>query len=43
MTLSPSLLDFTSDRLTALDAAFLYLERPTERLHVGAGVGGQIE
>jgi diacylglycerol O-acyltransferase len=25
-----------SERLSALDASFLYLERPTERLHVGA-------
>lgn len=37
MTIFSALLpDFTADRLTALDAAFLYLERPTEPLHVGA-------
>ena len=37
MTILSALLpDFAADRLTALDAAFLYLERPTEPLHVGA-------
>jgi hypothetical protein len=35
-TLSAVLPDFTAERLSAPDAAFLYLERPTEPLHVGA-------
>jgi WS/DGAT/MGAT family acyltransferase len=36
MSIFSAIFPGAADRLTALDAAFLYLERPTEPLHVGA-------